>query len=86
MKPSQFFKHYGVYLYHRDFLLKMAKTSEGDLETAERLEQLRVLEDGGKIRAIEIDKEEEKGFCEVNVPEDLEKAEQILSLASVSKA
>ncbi len=83
IKPSQFFKHYGVYLYSRDFLLKMAKSVEGDLEAAERLEQLRVLEEGGRIRAIEIDQEEEKGFCEVNVPEDLERAEQILALTHV---
>ncbi len=78
--PAGAFKHYGVYLYHRDFLLKMAKSSGGDLEKTERLEQLRVLEEGGKIRAIEINQEEAKGFCEVNIPEDIERASQMLSL------
>jgi 3-deoxy-manno-octulosonate cytidylyltransferase (CMP-KDO synthetase) len=73
-----FFKHYGVYLYHRDFLIKMAKRSEGRLEQAERLEQLRVLEEGGRIRALEIDQKEALSFCEVNTPEDLVKANEIL--------
>jgi 3-deoxy-manno-octulosonate cytidylyltransferase (CMP-KDO synthetase) len=80
--PAGAFKHYGVYLYHRDFLLKMAKRSEGILERAERLEQLRVMEDGGRIRAIEITQEESQWFCEVNVPEDIETAKKILLTVS----
>ncbi|MBI3358006.1 MAG: 3-deoxy-manno-octulosonate cytidylyltransferase [Nitrospirae bacterium] len=68
---SGFFKHYGVYLYQREFLLKMANCPEGDLERMERLEQLRVLERGGRVWAMEINCEEAKGFCEVNTPEDL---------------
>ncbi len=78
-KFSLHFKHYGVYLFHRDFLLKMAQCPEGDLEKAERLEQLRVLEAGGRIRAMEMTDEEAQSFCEVNVPEDLTKANEILS-------
>jgi 3-deoxy-manno-octulosonate cytidylyltransferase (CMP-KDO synthetase) len=76
---TPFFKHYGVYLYHRDFLLKMAHCPEGPLERMERLEQLRVLEWGGRVWAMEIDQEEAKGFCEVNTPEDLILAGQMLS-------
>ncbi|MEK7286131.1 MAG: 3-deoxy-manno-octulosonate cytidylyltransferase [Nitrospirota bacterium] len=75
---SPFYKHYGVYLYHRDFLLKMAKSSEGHLERIERLEQLRVLEAGGRIRAVTIEEAESQSFCEVNTPEDLIKAEDLL--------
>ena len=78
-KFSLHFKHYGVYLFHRDFLLKMAQCPEGDLERAERLEQLRVLEAGGRIRAMEITDFEAQSFCEVNVPEDITKANEILS-------
>lgn len=79
LESSLHFKHYGVYLFHRDFLLKMAQCPEGDLEKAERLEQLRVLESGLRIRAITMTDEEAQSFCEVNVPEDLEKANEILS-------
>jgi 3-deoxy-manno-octulosonate cytidylyltransferase (CMP-KDO synthetase) len=77
-KNGVFYKHYGVYLYHRDFLLKMAKSSEGHLERVERLEQLRVLEAGGRIRAVTIEETESQSFCEVNTPEDLIKAEDLL--------
>ncbi len=70
-------KHYGVYLYHQGFLLKMAHSPEGELERMERLEQLRVLEQGGRVWAMEIDCEEAKGFCEVNTPEDLVLANKI---------
>lgn len=73
-----FFKHYGIYLYHKDFLLHIAKSSEGSLEKIERLEQLRVLEQGGRVRVLEIEKEEARFFWEVNTPEDLVKAREIL--------
>ncbi len=77
---SGFLKHYGVYLYHREFLLKTANCPEGNLEKRERLEQLRVLEAGGSIiRAVEIASEEAKQFCEVNTPSDLVCADANLS-------
>ncbi len=75
---SPFYKHYGMYLYHKDFLLKIAPSQEGDLEKFEKLEQLRVLEQGGKIRVIEIDSEEAAHLAEVNTPEDLVKAREML--------
>jgi len=78
--PSGFLKHYGVYLYHRDFLLKMANCPEGYLERMERLEQLRVIERGGRVWAMEVSHEDAKGFCEVNTPEDLVLANETLEL------
>jgi 3-deoxy-manno-octulosonate cytidylyltransferase (CMP-KDO synthetase) len=75
---TTFFKHYGVYLYDRNFLLKMGKAPEGKLEKVERLEQLRFLEEGGRMRVVEISSEEAKYFCEVNLPEDLLKANAML--------
>ena len=74
-----FYKHYGIYLYHKDFLLQIAKSPEGNLERMERLEQLRVLEQGGRVRVIEIEGEEARFFWEVNTPEDLIKAREILN-------
>ncbi len=73
-----FFQHYGVYLYERSFLLKMAKLPQSYLETMEQLEQLRFLEEGGRIRTVEITNEEAAQFCEVNVLEDLVKASTML--------
>ncbi len=49
------FKHIGLYIYQRDFLLAYPDLSIGPLEQAERLEQLRALENGFKIRVVETD-------------------------------
>lgn len=57
----------------------MANCPQGDLERMERLEQLRVLEHGGRVWAMEIDQKDAQGFCEVNTPEDLILAEKMLA-------
>lgn len=77
--PFKFFKHYGIYLYHSDFLSRIAKSPEGNLERMERLEQLRILEQGGRVQVVEIDRAAARFFWEVNTPEDLVKAKEILS-------
>jgi 3-deoxy-manno-octulosonate cytidylyltransferase (CMP-KDO synthetase) len=46
-----YYKHFGIYVYRRDFLLKFTTWSEGPLERAEKLEQLRIIEHGFKINA-----------------------------------
>lgn len=48
-----YFKHIGLYVYRRDFLLSYAKMAPTALETLEKLEQLRALENGFGIVAIE---------------------------------
>ncbi len=45
-----FYKHIGLYVFRRDFLLEFTKTPESSLEQSERLEQLRILENGYKIK------------------------------------
>jgi 3-deoxy-manno-octulosonate cytidylyltransferase (CMP-KDO synthetase) len=45
-----YYKHIGLYAYRRDFLLNWKNFPVSQLEVAERLEQLRVLEAGGKIK------------------------------------
>ena len=45
-----FLKHLGIYAYRRDFLLKYSKLPASSLENAEKLEQLRVLSNGYKIK------------------------------------
>jgi 3-deoxy-manno-octulosonate cytidylyltransferase (CMP-KDO synthetase) len=55
--PAIHFKHIGLYVYRRDFLLSYSDLPMGPLEQAERLEQLRALENGFKIRVIETEYE-----------------------------
>ncbi len=78
------YKHYGIYLYQRDFLLKIAASKEGALESVERLEQLRVLEAGFSVHLVEIGAREASFFLEVNRPEDLREAREILRNATLS--
>jgi 3-deoxy-manno-octulosonate cytidylyltransferase (CMP-KDO synthetase) len=60
------FKHIGLYIYQRDFLLSYPDLPIGPLEQAERLEQLRALENGFKIRVVETDYD----ALGVDTPED----------------
>ncbi|MCE5199751.1 MAG: 3-deoxy-manno-octulosonate cytidylyltransferase [Armatimonadota bacterium] len=46
--------HVGLYAYTKDFLLKFASMTPTPLEAAESLEQLRVLENGHRIKMVEI--------------------------------
>lgn len=46
------YKHLGIYAYTRRFLEKFRKLPEGKLEAIEKLEQLRVLEHGHRIRVV----------------------------------
>jgi 3-deoxy-manno-octulosonate cytidylyltransferase (CMP-KDO synthetase) len=51
--PVTYFKHIGLYVYQREFLLGYSNLPVGPLERAERLEQLRALENGYRIRVVE---------------------------------
>jgi len=62
------YKHIGLYVYRRDFLLSYSQLPVGPLEQAERLEQLRALENGYSIRVVETEYES----LGVDTPEDLE--------------
>lgn len=55
--PGHHYKHIGLYVYRRDFLLSYPDLPPGPLEIAEKLEQLRVLENGYKIKVAETDYE-----------------------------
>jgi len=72
-KPQVHFKHIGLYVYRRDFLLRYPDMPVGPLEKAERLEQLRALENGHKIRVVETEYES----IGVDTPDDLEKVNKL---------
>ncbi|MFH0795655.1 MAG: 3-deoxy-manno-octulosonate cytidylyltransferase [Candidatus Omnitrophota bacterium] len=46
------YKHLGIYGFRRDFLFTFSAWQTGDLEETEQLEQLRVLENGARIRVV----------------------------------
>lgn len=50
LSSHAFFKHVGIYVFRKDFLMSYAAMPESGLERAERLEQLRILERGFRIK------------------------------------
>lgn len=52
---KNYFQHIGIYAYKKDFLEKYSNISETFLEKSEKLEQLRAIENGFKIRMIKTD-------------------------------
>jgi 3-deoxy-manno-octulosonate cytidylyltransferase (CMP-KDO synthetase) len=71
--PPVRFKHIGLYVYRRDFLLAYPSLRVGPLEQSERLEQLRALENGYPIRVVETDYDS----IGVDTPHDLERVTQL---------
>lgn len=53
----RFLKHIGVYAFRKNFLLKFKELPKGALEKFEQLEQLRILENGYKIKVVVISKD-----------------------------
>jgi len=68
-------KHVGLYAYRREFLLAFTRLTPTPLEQLEKLEQLRALEHGYRIRMVE---RADDGSIGVDTPEDLERARAIL--------
>ena len=68
-----YYKHIGLYVYRREFLLTLASLAPTPLEETEQLEQLRALEYGYPIRVVET-KYDSIG---VDTPEDLERIARI---------
>jgi 3-deoxy-manno-octulosonate cytidylyltransferase (CMP-KDO synthetase) len=67
--PHPHYKHLGLYVYRRDFLLAYSGLPVGPLERMERLEQLRAIENGYRVRMVETEYE----ALGVDTPEDLER-------------
>jgi 3-deoxy-manno-octulosonate cytidylyltransferase (CMP-KDO synthetase) len=75
---SQFRKHTGLYAYRRDFLLEFARWPQSQLEQAESLEQLRIIERGIKIRVVQGN----APSIGVDTREDLERVRTIMEQGS----
>jgi 3-deoxy-manno-octulosonate cytidylyltransferase (CMP-KDO synthetase) len=71
---ARHWKHLGIYAFRRDVLLEIPTLPPGELERLEKLEQLRWLENGFRIRVIETDYD----AVSVDVPADIERVEKIL--------
>lgn len=72
--PDHFLQHIGIYAYQKDFLLEFNRMQPSRLEKTEKLEQLRALENGYKIKIIE------SPFLTLSVdsPQDIIKVENYL--------
>ena len=69
-----YYKHLGLYAYRKDFILKFSHLSKTPLEESEKLEQLRVLEHGYKIKTV-VTQHDTVG---VDTPEDLRRVEALM--------
>ncbi len=69
-----FLKHLGLYGYRRETLLRLVRYPVSPLESAEKLEQLRALENGIAIAVVKVD----FSSVGVDVPEDVERVEEAL--------
>ncbi len=70
-----FLKHLGIYGYRRETLLRLVKFPVSPLEQAEKLEQLRALENGIQIAVVQVNYDS----VGVDVPGDVERVERLLS-------
>lgn len=69
-----FFRHIGIYGFKRNFLFKFLHLPQGRLEKLEKLEQLRILEHGYKIKTVLVKEQP----ISVDTQEDLDKVRKIL--------
>ena len=69
-----YYKHIGVYAFRKEALIKFSSLEMTPMEISEKLEQLRYLENGMKIKMVETD------FVGIGIdtPEDLEKAKKLI--------
>lgn len=77
-----FFRHIGLYAYHRDFIDIYDTLRSSMLETSEKLEQLKFIENGFSITCVEVDTDS----YGVDRPEDIERVEAIISRGGLEES
>ncbi len=70
----QWYKHIGIYAYRKKFLLEYAQMPQTALEKSESLEQLRVIENGYRIKILETDDIP----AGIDTEEDLKKVQSLM--------
>jgi 3-deoxy-manno-octulosonate cytidylyltransferase (CMP-KDO synthetase) len=70
-----YYRHIGLYVYRREFLLRFTRLPQTPLEIAEKLEQLRILENGFQIKAVVTSHDS----ISVDTPEDLERVRKLVT-------
>ncbi len=75
IETPTYYKHLGFYAYRKGFLLTFVALPEGEWERFEKLEQLRALEYGYKIKVVLT----EHDSIEVDTPEDLRRVEEYMT-------
>ena len=73
--PAEYFGHIGLYCYRKEALLLFSALEASPLEKAEKLEQLRALENGLKIVCATVP----RAYPGIDTPEDLARAEKLLA-------
>ena len=73
--PARAWRHVGLYVYRRDLLLQLAGLAPTELERSESLEQLRALENGIRILAVET----QHDSIGVDTPDDLERVRRLMA-------
>lgn len=72
------YRHIGVYVFRKAFLMEFLSWPEGTLEAREKLEQLRILERGYSLKLVEADMLSPG----VDTPEDVQAVERLLEMQS----
>ncbi len=80
-KTGDFYKHIGIYAYRREALLKFCSLVPSSFEIAEKLEQLRALQNGMKIQVCVV----EEDTIAVDTPQDIQKVEDYLKKRDLSR-
>ncbi len=70
----RYMKHVGIYAFRKQALMDFYRIPMGILEASEKLEQLRYLENGKRIKMVETT----HGSIGIDTPEDLEKARRLI--------
>jgi 3-deoxy-manno-octulosonate cytidylyltransferase (CMP-KDO synthetase) len=76
IKSTSFYRHIGIYAYTKSLLQEFVKWPESHLESLEKLEQLRVIENGESIYVDALDTVPAAG---IDTPSDLERANQFVN-------
>jgi 3-deoxy-manno-octulosonate cytidylyltransferase (CMP-KDO synthetase) len=77
---KSYYKHHGMYAYRRDFLAKFNSLPVGELESSEKVEALRAIEHGYRIKVVETPFDS----IEIDRPGDIKRAEELMAQSDTS--